>query len=338
MTSFEDLENLILQLSNSDNIIITSHKDPDGDAIGSMLAWKRGLELKGLSSYAILPNAITHKFSWMANFNEVIVAYNNLEKTKKIFESADVIIILDYNHISRAGNISEQINNSKAKKIVVDHHPYPQQELADILISKISVSSTCELSYEIFKALNWKMDSDVAEALYTGIMTDTGILNHNSSHPEIYNYIAELLEIGVDKDKIHNKVFNSNSIDRIQLFGHALCNKLNLLPSKIVATISLSQNELKQFNFKLGDTEGLVNEPLSIEGVEISAFFLEKENGETKISFRSLGDYAVNEFSEKYFNGGGHKNAAGGSFKGTIDEAMKIFNKKAEAFFNLDSL
>lgn len=335
MANFEEIENIIFQFSKDDKIVITSHKDPDGDAIGSTTAWKKALELKGFIPSAVIPNEITDKLSWMYGFDDIVIASKNMEKAKKLLLEANLIIILDYNNSSRSGDLSEEIVKSSAKKIVVDHHPFPDEELADLIISKISVSSTCELSYEVFKNLNWKIDADVAESLYAGIMTDTGMLNHNSNHPQLYKYIAELLEIGIDKAKIHRKIFQSDSIDKIQLFGHSLCNNLNLLSSKKIATIRLTDKELKKFNFKIGDTEGLVNEPLSIKGVDISAFFLEKNSNEVKISFRSVGDYAVNKFSEEYFNGGGHKNAAGGSFKGSIDDAINLFNEKAEDFFNI---
>lgn len=333
MIDHKNISTFFNQFSFSDNIVIIPHKDPDGDAIGSSLAWKDVLSSKGYSVSVVCPNEITQTLAWMKGFDDIVIYKTQMELAQEILKGAKCLIFLDFNNTSRIGAVGDEIQKLNVPRLTVDHHPYPQEGIADFLISDTSVSSTCELSFSVFRELGWTISLEAAECLYTGIMTDTGLLNHNSSRPEIYHIVAELIGKGVDKEKIHNKLFQSNSLSRARLFGHALCNKLEILPSEKVGLISLTQKELDEFDYQLGDTEGLVNEPLAIKGVEIAALFTEKNENIVKISFRSIGDIAVNKFSEQYFNGGGHKNAAGGKFKGTLSAAIKTFKSTVEDYF-----
>lgn len=321
------------KISFSDRIVIIPHKDPDGDAIGSSLAWNDVLTKQGYSVSVVSPNEITQTLSWMKGFDDIVIYKTQIEKAKEVLKDANFFIFLDFNNLTRIGALHDELIKLNAPRLVVDHHPFPQENIADVLVSDTTVSSTCELSFTVLKALDWSISLDAAECLYTGIMTDTGLLNHNSSRPEIYHIVAELIGKGVDKEKIHNKIFQSNSLSRTRLFGHALCNKLEILPSQKVGIITLTQSELKEFDYKLGDTEGLVNEPLSIKGVEVAALFTEKEDNIVRTSFRSIGDIAVNKYSEQYFNGGGHKNAAGGKFKGSLSAAVEAFKNTVESYF-----
>jgi bifunctional oligoribonuclease and PAP phosphatase NrnA len=319
-------------ISGKKQIVIVPHKDPDGDAIGSCLAWSNILSQKGMSVSVISPNGIPDSLEWMNGYEMITVFDKDKVKAATLIESSELLVFLDFNSASRTGPMKELLQKSIVPKIVIDHHPYPDFELADLIISETGVSSTCELSYLVMEEIGLQPDVHAAECLYAGIMTDTGMLNHNSSKPGIYHTIAHLLEIGIDKEKIHREVFHSNSLGRMRLIGHALCNKMEVLPTGKVALIALPLDELKGFDFKNGDTEGLVNFPLSIDGIEISALITEKEKGFVKISLRSRGMFPVNKYSEKFFSGGGHANAAGGELHASIDKAVKLFCDTVEAF------
>lgn len=333
MLKLNDISSFFNQISPSDSIVIIPHKDPDGDAIGSSLAWKDTLTAHGFSATVVSPNEITQTLAWMKGFDEIIIYNKERQIAEKVLKEAQFLIFLDFNNLARIDALQDVITTLTVPRLMVDHHPFPQEDVADVLVSDTSVSSTCELSFLVFKELGWKLSVNAAECLYSGIMTDTGLLNHNSSRPEIYQIVAELIGLGIEKEKIHTNIFHSNTLSRTRLFGHALCNKLEVLPSQKVAFIALTQGELAEFEYKLGDTEGLVNEPLSIAGVEVAALFIENEKTFIKASFRSVGDVAVNSYSAQFFNGGGHKNAAGGRFKGTLPEAIQLFKSTVETFF-----
>ncbi len=319
-------------LSKTKKIVIVPHKDPDGDAIGASLAWYNVLTKCDFEVCIVSPSELPVGLSWMNGFEEIMVFEENpMVSTTKINE-CDLLFFLDFNSISRVGKIKELLKNSLVPKVVIDHHPYPEDGIGDLMFSETEVSSTCELSYNVMMEMGFEVDLAEAECLYAGIMTDTGILSYNSSRPEIYHVVADLISKGVDKDKVHREVFHSNSLDRMLLLGHALCNKLEVLPGLPVAFISLSNDDLVRYNFKPGDTEGLVNYPLSIDGIDISALFIEKEDKFVKASFRSRGKVAINKFSELYFNGGGHLNAAGGEMHDTLDNSIIFFKSAIESF------
>ena len=325
-------ENFSEYLLNSKKIVIIPHKEPDGDAMGAALAWYNVLIAKEFIVDVVSPSELPTGFNWMQGFDKVTVYNEHSDNCLSIFNNCDLFLFLDFNSISRVGKLSEILKNNEAPSIVIDHHPYPEAGIANLLFSETVVSSTCELSYVIMSELSFEINKEAAECLYAGIMTDTGILSYNSSRPQTYHVVAELISKGIDKDKVHREVFHSNSLDRMLLLGHALCNKLEVLPQVPVAFISLSKEELKKYNYKSGDTEGLVNYPLSIDGIEISALFTQREDNLVKISFRSRGNIAVNKFSEIYFNGGGHQNAAGGEILDSLENSLVLFKKAIVAY------
>jgi phosphoesterase RecJ-like protein len=268
----------------------------------------------------------------MPGADEIVIYKQQMKKADEFISKASYLILLDFNALSRIGEMKLSVEKSAAKRIMFDHHPFPDANVADVLVSEPSVSSTCELSFFVMETLGWAVSREAATCLYSGIMTDTGLLNHNSSRPEIYHMVARLVEKEIDKEFIHKKLFYSNSLNRTRLFGYALCNNLEILPSQRVALIALSREDLDRFNYTIGDTEGLVNQPLSIKGIDVAALFIEKERGFVKASFRSRGNLPVNSYSGKYFGGGGHKNAAGGEFNAPLNEAVNLFKKTVESF------
>lgn len=312
-------------LSDSKKIAIIPHKDPDGDAIGAALGWCNVLTGTGFEVSVVSPNELPVGFDWMEGFSDILNFETSRQLASDLILASDLLIFLDFNAISRVAGLKEVLQMLDTPRVVIDHHPFPEDGIGNVLFSETDSSSTCELSYEVITGMGFNINLAAAECLYAGIMTDTGTLSYNSSRPETYHVVADLISKGVDKEKIHQEVFHSNSFDRMLLLGHALCNRLERIPGLPVAFIALSQNDLKQFNYKPGDTEGLVNYPLSIDGIDISALFIEKEDNFVKASFRSRGKVPINKFSEKYFNGGGHHNAAGGESKDTLAKSLELF-------------
>ena len=323
-STINKLNNLI---SQAKNIAIITHYNPDGDAMGSSLGLYHYLKKKGKSVTAITPNDYPEFLHWLPGNNEVVVYKRQNGTALNAINDADLIFALDFNNLSRTEGMDRFILESKATKILIDHHPDPD-DFADIIISKPDFSSTAELVYCVIENLNDTaiIDTTIAECIYTGIMTDTGSFNYNSSRPYTYYVVSKLIEQKIDKDKIYDNIYDNYSQDRMRLLGYCLNQKMVVLPEYNTAFISLTQAELDKFNFVPGDTEGFVNFPLSIKGIKFSAIFIEKEK-QIKISFRSKGDFATNKFSEQHFNGGGHKNASGGSSTLSLNETLKRFKK-----------
>jgi len=246
-------------------------------------------------------------------------------------------MMVDHNSFRRSGELEKILEKHPGKKVMIDHHPDPESVL-DLMFSEVSVSSTCELVYEFIAALGDKelIDAGIAECLYTGIMTDTGSLSYNSSNPRTYYIVADLLSKGIDKAKIHSNVYDNYSADRMKLLGYCLNDKMEVLEEYRTAIITLTQEELKKFNFKDGDTEGFVNYPLSIKGMAISLIFIEME-GMVKISFRSKGNVPVNKIAREHFSGGGHMNAAGGRINKSLKDAVAYFKEVLPKYKDLIS-
>jgi len=322
---------------NSDSIVFIPHQNPDGDAIGSILGWLNVFRNRGKIVKVVVPDEVPSNLMWMTGAENIVVYGNNQEKAEKLLKSADLFFLLDFNVIDRCGDMSQTLTHLDTPRILIDHHPRPQQGIAEVLFSEISVSSTCELSFHIIKALEWQNDIDTAaaECLYSGIITDTGSLSYNSSHPRTYKAVADLVEKGIKKDKIHRELFQSNTFNRMKLLGHVLCNKLELIDEGEAAYIAISRDELDAFGYLPGDTEGFVNYPLGIKGVKISALFTEKEKGKfVKLSLRSHNGFPINLYSEAFFSGGGHPNAAGGEWYGTLNEAIEHLRTTLPGFVN----
>ncbi len=329
LSRFRDL------IDNVSSIVLIPHKSSDGDAIGSILGWSNLLQKRGKNTMVIVPDEVPENLRWMVGTSQIVVHENDREKAEKLLSEAELLMFLDFNNVTRTGDMADAISRLSTPRVLIDHHPDPAKDVANVMFSDVSVSSTCELSYHLINALEWDSDIDlaVAESLYAGIITDTGMLSYNSSNPRTYLAVADLVGRGIDKSKIHKEIFQSNSMGRIRLLGHVLCNKLELMPDSGAAFFSLSSDDLEKYNYKPGDTEGFVNYPLGIKGIEIAALFTEKEKDKyVNVSFRSRDDVPVNLYSEQYFSGGGHKNAAGGEWKGTLEDALKRFRNTLPGF------
>jgi len=312
-------------LNRSDNILLICHINPDGDAVGSMLALFYFLSSKGKNVEMISPNYLQEFLLWMKGSERINIFIRDRDKCLRYIEKADLIIMLDFNQSNRLGEAEKPVLKSSAIKVVIDHH-LDSDTFYDLLISDPNRSSTAEIVHELVCMLNDGLFADIkyAEAIYVGIITDTGNFEHGSFTGNTFRLIAGILDTGIDKDRIYNLVFNNFTESRTRLLGYALYEKMVVIPEYKTAYIALTRDELKRFNYRKGDTEGFVNLPLSINGIDFSALFIEKE-GFVKISFRSRGDFSVNSFAGKYFQGGGHFNAAGGDYYDTLENTISYF-------------
>ena len=312
-------------IDNVDKIVIVAHVGPDGDAIGSSLALWHYLMTIDKEPVVIVPNPFPEFLAWMPGADCVLDYDHSKEKADELIASAELIFTLDFNTASRMGKMAEAILTAPADKILVDHHLHPDT-YAKIRVSYPEISSTSELIFRLICRMGdfSKINLACAECIYTGMMTDTGSFTYNSNNHEIYAIIAELIKIGIDKDAIYRKVFNTYSIDRLRLMGFCLYHKMKVYPEYRAALITLTEKELSEFNYINGDSEGFVNIPLSIAGVDFSVFMRE-DTERIKISFRSQGTFPANKVAADLFNGGGHLNAAGGECGLTLTEAVKKF-------------
>jgi phosphoesterase RecJ-like protein len=313
-------------LRNPDRkIAILTHLNPDGDTLGSALALSKLFIKAGHHPQVITPNDYPDFLRWMPGIEQVIVMNRANDRVAELVKSADVIFCIDFNELKRVKQISEVFDVASAYKVLIDHHPDPQVRV-DCQLSDTSVSSTAELVYRFIFELAFQhlIDHDIASCLYTGIMTDTGCFSYNSSNRRTWETVAELLDYGIDKDKIYSLIYDNFSTHRMRLLGFSLNEKLEVFPEYKTGIISLSKQDMLRYHFEVGDSEGFVNYPLSISGIHFSALFIEKDD-HVKISFRSKGKFAVNEFSRKNFNGGGHKNASGGESYTNLEEAVRHF-------------
>ena len=329
----EDILELKTLLNSPKNIVIVPHKNPDGDAIGSTLGLMHYLKKHNHNVVVVAPNDYPSFLKWMPGESTILKFENQHKKSELLINEADIIFTLDFNAFHRTGEtMSKVLEVSTALKIMIDHHQQPD-DYAKYMYSDVSMSSTCEMVYNFIEFLGDtdQIDIDIATCLYVGIMTDTGSFRFRSTTSRTHLVIANLIDKGADNTSIHNNVYDTNSYSRLQLLGCALQN-LKVIPELRTAYITLSQEELDTFNFKKGDTEGLVNYALSVDGIIFAAIFIENKQEEIiKISLRSKGDFSVNEFSRAHFEGGGHTNAAGGkstdSLQHTIEKFISILPK-----------
>ena len=328
----EKLNELKLLLQNKKNIVITIHRGPDADALGSALALSDVLKQLNHNVTVVSPNDYASFLYWMKGNNEVVVFTEQTEKAIEITNNADLIFLLDFNDLSRIGEYTETVRNSSSTKIMIDHHQEPNMNDADLIFSDTSSCSTAQLLFEILDGLSFKsmINKDVAECIYAGIMTDTGSFKYSSTTSKTHMVISELIDTGAENSKVHDLIYDNYSEDRTKLLGYCLNDKLQIFPELNSAIISLTEEELDRFNFKKGDTEGVVNYALAIKGIIFAVFIAEKE-GKVKLSLRSKGDFKVNEIAKKYFSGGGHMNASGGisdrSVEGTVKKVIEVFEE-----------
>lgn len=311
-------------LNVAQNIVITCHVSPDGDAVGSSLCLLHLLHRMGKEAHVVTPDMIPSSLTFLPGLKDVVVFTRQELMAKHFMENADLIVCLDFNALYRVDRLSTLLKEAKAKKVLIDHHLEPE-DFADLTISYPKMSSTCELLFRLIYATGLMkfMSKWSATCLYTGMMTDTGNFTYNSNDPDLYLMIAELLRFGIDKDNIYNMAMNTFSVDRLRLMGYALSEKMELFPEVGGALIELTHEELVKFHYQRGDTESLVNRPLAIPGIYWS-IFLRDDVEYIKVSARSTGDFAVNGYCEQYFSGGGHKNAAGGEFRGSMEDARSL--------------
>lgn len=320
-------------LEHADKIVIVAHVSPDGDAIGSSLGLWHFLASQGKTANVIVPNAFPDFLKWMPGSKDILLYDRYREFANKLIAEAEIICCLDFNAPKRIDAMSDAIITAKGKKILIDHHLYPD-DFCDITMSYPKVSSTSELIFRLICRMGYfsEITKEAAECIYTGMMTDTGSFTYNSNDREIYFIISELLSKGIDKDDIYRKVYNTYSESRLRLMGYIL-SQMRVYPEHHAALISLTKNEQGRFSYIRGDSEGFVNIPLSIKGVVLSCFLREDtEKPIIKISLRSVGTFPCNQLAAEFFNGGGHLNASGGEFYGTIEEAKKVFEQALEKF------
>ncbi len=325
MTKYQEI---IQALETAENIVITAHKSPDGDSIGSSLALYHYLKWKNKKVQICHPDAYPNFLSWLPDVNQVLNFEDNQEQIEHAISKADIIFALDYNHPSRLGDAMSPLLESKREKtIMIDHHLNPA-DFAFISVSETSVCSTAQLIYELIVSdSKGLINETMGIPIYLGIMTDTGSFRFNSVTPRTHEVLAHLLESGVNHTAIHEAVFGQNSLNQLRLRSYAICNKLDIIENGKVAIMSLSEAELEEYHYEKGDTEGLVNVALSVTGVKM-AVYLQEKDGKVKISFRSKEDQSVNQLAADHFEGGGHAYASGGinfdTLEATIDKLKKV--------------
>ncbi|MDR2389412.1 MAG: bifunctional oligoribonuclease/PAP phosphatase NrnA [Tannerellaceae bacterium] len=324
----EQIQKAKRYIDKGNNFLLIAHVAPDGDALGASLGLFHYLNTCGKEKVSVVvPNSFPAYYRWMPGAKDIVIHERYPDFAEQLIHEADVIFCLDFNEPKRVGKLSEHLTAAKGRKILIDHHLHPA-DFCRVTISYPEMSSTSEMIFRFICRMGMyeAIGKSAAECIYTGMMTDTGAFTYNSNHPEIYLIISQLLKKGIDKDLIYRRVHQVYSESRLRLMGYALNEKMKVYPKQHTALITLTQEELLHFQYTTGDTEGFVNLPLSIAGVDFSAFIREDPDC-VKISLRSVGDFPCNEFAGRYFNGGGHKNASGGEFFGTPADAVNVFEK-----------
>lgn len=317
---------LFPELNGKRNIIITMHQKPDGDAMGSALGLYHFLNKFEHNISVISPTNWPAFLNWMPGVKKVLDYERDKEKSDKLINEADWIFCLDFNTLSRTKSMEQILSDSSVERILIDHHQLPQSEKFAYGISDVSKSSTAEMVYDFIVASGHKnfIDLNCAACLYTGVMTDTGSFRFPSTTASVHEMVAELKKLGLNHSEIHEKIFDNFPETRFKFIGNVLLNRMEVFYEYNTALITVPQADLIKFDIRTGDTEGLVNFPLSISGIKLAAIIIDRGE-ERKCSFRSKGDFDVNTFARKYFNGGGHINAAGGQTKDSLEQARQTF-------------
>jgi len=320
----ENIQDLKTLLSVTRDVVITSHRNPDGDAIGSSLAVYHYLKRKGHTVQVIFPSEYPANFAWMSEADRILIHDNDPETSNAMLKKADVIFSLDYNALDRIDKMGEVIAQLDCPKILIDHHLYPEN-FADFILSDTTASSTCELVYDWLELMEeTKMiDPIIGECMFTGILTDTGSFKYSTS-PKLFRIVAKLLERGVDDYVLQDLIFNNATEKQLRLLGHCLHNRMEILDEYKTGIITLTKKDYENFNIQRGDTEGVVNFLLTMKNVKIAAFITEQPTI-VKVSLRSKGDFSVQEIARKHFKGGGHKNASGGASYSGLSATVNKF-------------
>ncbi len=332
MINFEELKKL---LKNPLRIVITAHIRPDADALGSALALKNFLLKKGHYVSVVMPTIYPQFLNWMKGNDDVLIYEKQKDECLPLIDKADVIFCLDFNALSRIGEMGEHVKTSSAKKVLIDHHLQPE-DFADFIMSDTSSAATAELIYRFIQMLEETdlIDPDIGECIYAGMMTDTGSFRFPTTNKNVHLIVADLMDKGINHTKVHRLIYDNNTETRLRFLGYCLTSCLTIIPESHTAYIFLSKKDTEQFNVQTGDTEGIVNYALSMKNIVFAALFKE-DAGFVKMSFRSKGEFDVNYFSRNHFNGGGHRNAAGGrteaSFLDTVNKFESLLPEYTEA-------
>ncbi len=312
-------------LKDAEKVVITAHMAPDGDALGSSLALYHVLTKIGKNVHVVVPDEFSKQLSILPGAKEIVVYTHHKQLAESIIGEADLLFCLDYNDILRIDRIGQFVSGSKARKVMIDHHLEPS-DLCDIIISYPLLSSTCMLLYLVLCELGLKesITKEAATCILAGMMTDTGNFSYNANDPDIYPIIGELISLGVNHDELARQLFDTFNESYLKIQGYALSRKMKVWKEYGAALITLTRDELNRMHYCKGDTEGLVNKPLAIPGV-VYSIFLREEERYIKVSMRSLGDFPCDKICSKYFGGGGHLNAAGGEFYGSMAQAEEVF-------------
>ena len=328
------MNNIIEAIQNAKNIVITSHRSPDGDSIGSSLGLYQFIKSMGKEAVICHPDPAPNFLLWVDDVDKIINAEEHIGQVEELVSKADLIFALDYNGLGRLGEpMQDIVGNASAMKIMIDHHLYPE-DFAQITYSDSTICSTSQMVYELIVSSQYStnVNAKIGTPLYLGILTDTGSFRFPSVTPRTHRIVAELIEAGVIHHEIHEKVFDQNTMNKLKLRGYATSEKLNVIHNGKVAYISLTEEELSRFEYEKGDTEGLVNVALSIVGVQSAALFTES-NGKIKISFRAKGTYEVNKLANDHFSGGGHKYASGGISYTSMEETIEKYKSVLNDYF-----
>lgn len=331
LLSEAEIATLKENINNSNRIVICCHKSPDGDALGSSLAWAEYLRTQGKEPDIIVPDAYPDFLQWLPG-SDRIIRYDKhaADKADEMLQKAELIFCLDFNGANRVDEMKNALEQSPAHKIMIDHHLEPSMDTV-LTVSHPQMSSTSELVFRIIWQLGGfeEMSRKCAVCIYCGMMTDTGGFTYNSNQPEIFFIVSQLLTKGIDKDKIYRNVFNNFSPWAIRLRGYLMSQKLNIFNDLHAAYFTISRRDMRDFHFIKGDAEGLVNEPLKIKGMRLSISLREDDRRDNTIwvSLRSVDDFPCNLVASEFFNGGGHLNASGGRLHCTLDEAERVVRR-----------
>ena len=324
MLSIEEQNDLKGLLADKKKIALTTHNNPDGDAIGSSLAMFHYLSKKGHDVSVIVPNKFPDFLAWLPGADKIVIYEKKAKIAQQLLSEADLVFCLDFNALNRFGAATEILAKSPGIRILIDHHIDPEIDSFSYIISTINTSSTGELIYDFIDMMedSKQIDKKIAECIYTGIMTDTGSFSFSANNKKTYSITAELIDKGLDAAKIHRLIYDTFSENRLRLLGHAITNKMIVWDDLHTALIYLTAEDLNNFKYQVGDVEGVVNFPLMLNKINMSILLPEREKM-IRLSFRSKGEFSVNHLARRHFKGGGHRNAAGGKSFLTMEETIE---------------
>ncbi|MBQ8968978.1 MAG: DHH family phosphoesterase [Bacteroidaceae bacterium] len=323
-------------LERARQVVVVCHQNPDGDAIGSMAAMTLLLRRQGKTVTAVAPNNFPDFLRWLPTATEIVLADRTPKRAEQALAAADLLVMLDFNDVGRVGEtLAAKLDACPAPRLMIDHHLEPVAN-CHLTVSRPDMSSTCELLLRLMVDMGWAevLTVEEATALYTGMMTDTGAFTYASNRPEIFEAVSLLLRTGIDKDRIYRNVFFTYTESRFRLLGYLLYVKMEVMNELHVSLITMTNEERKHFQTKNGATEGVVNLPLQMEGMKLSIFLREdtEQHGLIRVSTRSVDDFPCNEMCAEFFHGGGHRNAAGGSLRMTMDEAVRVVRQAVKKY------